>query len=297
MASDQPQDRRKLGWLLAGVGMLLVSTDALWVRVSRVEAIDVAFLVACGALPLYAVLSRRLDHASALESLRRHAVPLLAVGALAAASQLTFYMAVTQTRVANAVAIVASTPLIASGVARVALGERITLRVGAAIGVTIAGVALIVMSSVGTPTLRGDFLALVAVACFATGMVIWRRNPGMSRFAGLSISAAIVIAVTGFAASPLSLDGRAYAAIAAMGLCTNPLGRLAHSSASRFAPVAEVALFTPVETVAGTLWATLFLGEPPRPATVLGAAVVLAGVFNGTMGTLRRSAPAPPERV
>ncbi len=287
MTAAPSRDRRRLGWLLAAVGMLSVSTDSLWVRLSRAEAIDVAFLVAVGALPLYAVLSRWLDHTSPLESLRRHTAPLLTVGVLSATSQVTFFAAVTETRIANVVAIVAASPLMAAAFARITLKEPITARTAVAIGATTAGIALIVGGSVGDPTLRGDLLALVAVACFSAGIVIWRRHPGMSRLAGLSISAAIVITATGFAASPLSLDTRGYLAVAAMGLCFNPLGRLAHTNAPRFAPVAEVALFTPIETVAGTLWAALFLGETPAPTVVAGAVVVLVAVLYGTVGSLR----------
>ena len=72
-----------------------------------------------------------------------------------------------------------------------------------------------------------------------------------------------------------------------MGLCFNPLGQLANSTAPRFAPVSEVALFTPIETVAGTVWAALFLSEVPRPAAVMGAVVVLAGVLYGTVASSR----------
>ena len=283
-----------MGWLLAATGMLSVSTDSLWIRVSEADAVNMAFLVAACALPLHAVLSRWLDHASPVESLRRKTRPLLVVAALAAVSQLAFIAAITETRVANAVAIVAASPLAAAVFARLALGERITRRVMAAIAITVAGIGLIVATSVGQPTLRGDLLALLAVLAFAAGMVVWRRHADMSRFAGLSVSAAIVLVATGAAASPLSLDARAYLAAAAMGLCFNPLGRLAHTNAPRFAPVAEVALFTPVETVAGMVWATLFLGEPPRLSAAAGGVVVIAGVAYGTFGAMRSGVSATP---
>ena len=285
MIADHPGDRRRLGWLLAAVGMVAVSTDSLWVRLSQAEALDIAFWVACCALVVYSTFGRLLDRRPAMESLRRHRLPLVAAGALSSVSQLTFITAITQTRVANVVAIVAASPLLAALCARLALGERITRRVATAIAVTMAGIAVIVSSSLGEPTLKGDFLALVAVTAFAINMTIWRRNPDMSRRAGLSIGAVIVILVTSFVASPFSLDARAYLAIAAMGLCFNPLGRLAHTNAPRFAPVSEVALFTPIETVAGTVWAALFLSELPRPAAVVGAAVVVAGVLYGTVAS------------
>lgn len=265
--------------------MLLVSTDSLWIRVSEAEAVDVAFWVACCALVAYSTFGRWLDRHPPMESWRRHRLPLAGIGVLGSVSQLSFIIAVTQTRVANAVAIVAAAPLLAALFARLALGERITRRVAAAIAVTMAGMAAIVSSSVGQPTLKGDLLVLVAVAAFSGKLTIWRRFPDMSRRAGLSISAVIVISVTSFVASPLSLDTRAYLAIAVMGLCFNPLGQLANSMAPRFAPVSEVALFTPVETVAGTAWAALFLSELPRPVAAVGAVVVLAGVFYGTVAS------------
>ena len=90
-----------------------------------------------------------------------------------------------------------------------------------------------------------------------------------------------------FWASPLSLDLRAYLSIAAMGLLFNPFGRLALSNAPRFAPVADVALFAPIETVAGTIWAAAFFNELPRPVAAVGAVIVLIGVFYGTIATTR----------
>ena len=295
MSAEHTDDRRPLGWLLAGVGMLAVSTDSLWVRVSEVGPLDVAFLVSCCALVVHSTFGRWFDRRPALESLRTHRLPLMCVGALASVSQLAFITSITETRVANVVAIVAAAPLMASLCARLFLGEPITRRVAVAITLTMAGIGVIVSSSVGEPTLKGDLLALAAVMCFAGNMTIWRRFPDLSRRATLFLSAAIVVAITSFAASPLSLDARAYLAIAAMGLCFNPLGRLANSNALRYAPVSEVSLFAPTETVAGTVWAALFLSELPGVSTVAGAAVVLAGVFYGTVaaGRSKRFRPGP----
>ena len=267
--------------------MLCVSTDSLWVRVSEAGALDVAFLVSCCALVVHSTFGRWFDRRPALESVRTHPLPILGVGALASVSQLAFITAITETRVANVVAIVAAAPLMASLCARLFLGEPITRRVAVAITFTMVGIGVIVSSSLGEPTLRGDFLALVAVMCFAGNMTVWRRFPDVSRRAALWTSAAIVVVATSFAASPFSLDARAYLAIGAMGLCFNPLGRLANSNALRYAPVSEVSLFAPTETVAGTVWAALFLSELPGVSTVAGGVVVLAGVFYGTVAAVR----------
>ncbi len=292
MVVDRYGDRRRLGWLLAGAGILAVSTDSLWVRVSQADGVDVAFWVACCSVPLYTVLGRRLDGCWPLEAFLRHPWPHMAVGVLSGGSQLCFIIAITQTRVANVVAIVAAVPLLAAVCAWVMLKERIDSRTAIAIAVTMAGIGMIVSSSLGGPTVTGDVLALLAVLGFSSSLTMWRLYRDMSRLVGLSIGGVITVAGTLFAASPLSLDARAYLSIAAMGLVFNPLGRLALSTAPRYAPVADVALFAPVETVAGTVWAALFLGELPQPAAAAGAVIVLAGVLYGTMG-IAHPPPSP----
>ena len=88
---------------------------------------------------------------------------------------------------------------------------------------------------------------------------------------------------TAFVADPGGLDGPAWLAILAMGLVCNPLGRLSYSNAPRYAPASEVALFAPVETVAGIVWAALFLGEYPALVTLAGAVVVIFGMLYATV--------------
>ena len=288
----QSSDQRRLGWLLAGVGMLAVSTDSLWIRLSEADAVDVSFWVACCSVPLYTGLSHRLEGCWTLEAFRRHPWQQLVIGALSGGSQLCFVIAVTQTRVANVVAIVAAVPLLAAVTAWIWLRERISRRMGIAIAITMAGIGAIVSSSVGEPTLTGDLLGVLAIGGFSVSLTMWRRYPDMSRLVGLSVGGVMTVAALGYWASPLALDLRAYLSIAAMGLLFNPFGRLALSNAPRFAPVADVALFSPVETVAGTVWAAVFFSEFPRPVAAAGAAIVLVGVFYGTSATIRPRAQA-----
>ena len=288
----QSSDRRRLGWLLAGVGMLSVSTDSLWIRLSEAEGIDVSFWVACCSVPLYTALSHRVDGCWPLEAFRRHPWQQLVIGALTGGSQLCFVIAITQTRIANVVAIVAAVPLLAAVSAWVWLRERISRKMAIAIAITMAGIGAIVSSSVGEPTLTGDLLGVLAIMGFAVSLTMWRRYPDMSRLVGLSIGGVMTVAALVYSASPLSLDVRAYLSIAAMGLVFNPFGRLALSNAPRFAPVADVALFSPIETVAGTIWAAAFFNELPRPVAAVGAVIVLVGVLYGTVATTRSKASA-----
>jgi len=278
--------------LLAGVGMLSVSTDSLWIRLSEADAIDVSFWVACCSVPLYTALSHRIDGCWPLEAFRRHPWQQLVIGFLTGGSQLCFVIAVTQTRVANVVAIVAAVPLLAAVCAWIWLRERISRSMAIAIAITMAGIGAIVSSSVGEPTLTGDLLGVLAIVGFSVSLTMWRRYPDMSRLVGLSIGGVMTVVALAYSASPLSLDVRAYLSIAAMGLVFNPFGRLALSNAPRFAPVADVALFAPIETVAGTIWAAAFFNELPRPVAAVGAVIVLVGVLYGTVATTRAQVSA-----
>ncbi len=268
--------------------MLLVSTDSLFIRLARTDGWTMAFLVSAAALPVFLVLWR-IEVAREPGRRRPPVTPLALVGALGAVSSVAFISAVTRTEVANVVAIVAATPILAASLARILLGERVAPRVWAAMVVTSVGIALVVAGSVGRPTLGGDVLAVVAIVAFATALVVWRRHPDLSRNLGLTVTSTLIVAGTAPLAQPFDQEPRTYLAAAAMGLVFSPAGRLAHSTAPRFAPAAEVALFAPVETVAATVWAWLAFGEAPRAQTVVGAIVIVAGVLVGTALGVDRS--------
>ncbi len=280
-------EHRRVGWLLAASGMLLVSTDSLFVRLAEADAWDITFLVAAYSLIVQLGLHHRLDSDGPVKIMRSATGPLVAIAVLAGISQLAFITAITRTEVSNVVTIVAATPVVAALVGRVAFGERTSRRVWVAIGITAVGVAVVVSGSLGEPTLDGDVLALAAIVAFSININIWRRHRDLSRYFALAMSAAVTLTVASFFASPFSLEPRTYFACAAMGLLFNPIGRLAHSNAPRFAPPAEVALFTPVETVAATLWAWIAFSEIPAGTTVVGAAVVIGGVLYGTVSQKR----------
>ncbi|MDE0700284.1 MAG: EamA family transporter [Acidimicrobiaceae bacterium] len=279
---------RSRGWLYAGCGMLVVSTDSFFVRWSRAEVWDLVFWVALISLVTYFVTGSRFvtglgrESMNPIRSWRRFPIPLTAIAVLSTVSQISYITAVTRTTVSNVVVIVGASPVMVALVGRVFFSERTSRRVWTAIVLTFAGMTVIVAGSVGEPNLDGDLLAVAAVLAFSIGVNIWRRWPEMSRIVGLSMAAVLSVVVASFFASPLTLDGRAYLACLGMGLL-NPLGRLLHTNAPRYAPAAEVALFTPVETVAASLWAWLAFSEVPKVGTVVGAVIIIGGVLYGTV--------------
>ena len=275
------RDRRR-GWLYAAGGMLVVSTDSFFVRWSRAEVWDLVFVFSLASIVTYAVVGSRSESMNPIRSWRRFPIPLTAIALLSAVSQVSYITAVTRTSVSNVVVIVGASPVTVALVGRIFFSEKTSRRVWSAIAVTFAGMTVIVAGSIGEPNLDGDLLAVAAILAFSVGVNIWRRWPEMSRVVGLLISVVVVAAVSSFFASPLSMDRRAYLACLGMALM-NPLGRLLHTNAPRYAPAAEVALFTPVETLAASIWAWLAFSEVPEVGTVIGAVIIIAGVLYGTV--------------
>ena len=183
---------RQRGWVLAALGMLLVSTDSYFVRLADIDGWTMAFLVSVVSLPVQ-LASRKCGGWRC-----RRRVPGLAAWACHGrdpfgVSQVCFIIAITRTDVANVVVIVAASPIIAAVVGRVFFGERTNCRTWIVIGITVCGVVIVVSSSIGSPNLVGDLLALTAVAAFSTNMNVWRRYREQSRFIGLSIAASVTI--------------------------------------------------------------------------------------------------------
>jgi len=277
-------DRRRRGWVFAAVGMLLVSTDSFFVRWSEEDSWTINFWVSVFSLVFYGGLGLATREPSPRAAFRAAGWPLFGVAIGAMLSQMMFIAALTHTSVANVVVIVAASPIAAALIGKAAFGESTSKRVWTAIAITFVGVLVIVARSIGEPTLDGDLLAIGAIIAFAVNMNLWRRFPAMSRVTGLATSAVMVMAVSLIAGVTFAIDGRALFALIGMGLIFNPLGRIFHTNAPRFAPASEVAMFTPVETVAASLWAWIGFSEAPEQWTVVGGVIVIIGMLYGTTG-------------
>ncbi len=296
-----PRSGRPLGLLLAFTGMFLVSTDALLVRVAeRDSAVDgwtIACMVGLFSSPVAWSLAVRNIGRDFGHELVRWRRPLLATGLLGAVGTTSFLTAVTLTATSNVVAIIASGPIFAAVLARIALHERTSMRTWRAIGLTLIGIVVIVGGSMASGGIAGDLIALLAIMVFAVNLVLWRKYPNLPRTLVVAVTATCTFLLTAVPADTNLLDRRALLATLAMGGLFGPIARLCMSTATRHAPPAEVSLFTPVETVAASLWVWLWFDEVPATPTFIGGVIVVASVFYGLTGPAREVDPEPPRQA
>ncbi len=269
------------GVAFAAAGSLLISLDSLGFRLTEETAWNNAFWVGCFITVAMAILVPLRTGRSVFAVARSEGRMVWVSGALQAVSTNFFILAIDQTAVSNVVAIVAAVPMVAALVAHFTIGEKTAPRVWLAIATAIGGILIIVSGSVGAGTGLGDLYAVIAITGFATNLVIWRKHPSLNRQLIVGIGGFLIAVIAFIPAQPLEVDLSAILVLAVVGLFTGPAGRVSIATATRFLPAAQVGLFTPVETVAASTWAALFLDELPSTATVIGALVVVAAVTFG----------------
>jgi drug/metabolite transporter (DMT)-like permease len=281
--------RRHLALLV--VGVTAVSFSAVFVRLADAPPFAVAFYRCAFAAAVLVPLALA-RHRSVLRRLTRRDVTLVvASGVLLAAHFASWIPSITLTTVAASAVLVQTMPVWVAILGRF-VGERPARGTALGIAVALAGVAVIAVAAPGSGDgdvaqhpLLGDLLALLGALFAALYFLIGRRLrpvlPLVPYTAVVYAIAAAVLAVvmvvggTPFTGYPVET----WALFVGITIGPQFLGHtvfnylLAHVRTS----VVSVALLA--EPVGATILAFLILGEVPPPATVVGGAVVLAGVF------------------
>lgn len=265
------------GMLLAAVGVLSLSFDAVLVRLAGTDGWNVTFWrgwLICLSMAVLTLARRERWRPSS----RAEGVAAAAVVALYGMNTALFVLSVSHTKAANTVVILSCAPFFAALFSWLFLRERVRVRTLVAIALCVTGVLVVFSGSLGGGTVVGDGLALLLAVLMGVSLTVLRRFPGIPRIP-LTCGAG---AVAGLAASafaePLSLQPAAYGWLAIMGLVQMPLASVLIMTATRYLPSPEVSLFLLIETVLGPVWVWLAVGEEPPSLTLVGGALILVTI-------------------
>ena len=280
MKSLQPH---QIGIILAASGSLLVSLDSLGLRLTEETAWNNAFWLGAFIASAMFVLVPIRTGRSLTSVAKSDGWPVLISGVLQASTTSFFILAIDATAVSNAVAIFAATPMIGALVAHFAIKEKTSTRTWLAITAVIGGILIIVAGSLGDGSIEGDLYAIAAITGFSINLTIWRRLPDMNRQVVIGIGGLFLALIAFVPADPFSVSTEAIIILAILGLLTGPAGRVSFATSTRYLPVAQVGLFVPIETLAATTWAWLFLNEAPATSTIVGGLIVILAVVFGVV--------------
>lgn len=267
-----PAQHRR-GLLMVAMGAIVLSFDALLVRLAATDSWNVVFwrgffiALSMGAATVVAGQWR---------GLRQFPAQAAVSSVLSGLGSSLFVLAVMHTQVANVVVILSGAPLFAAVFTRCFLAEPVPLRTWLAIVVAIFGIAIVFAGSLGGAGWLGDAFAVAAAAAMGGNLTLLRRYPTLDRTPLIAAAGLVSLLLAVPWAQPLGLGGQAYAVLAVMGLLQMPLALILLNNGTRYLPSAEVALFLVLETILGTLWVWWLLAERPPEMTFLGGGLVVA---------------------
>ena len=198
-----------------------------------------------------------------------------AAASISSASTVCFIAAFKNTTVANVVIIYATAPFAAAAIAWLWMSETPGLATLAAAGLCLAGVAVMVGGSAGTPDLTGDMLALGMTALMALMMVIMRRYPDRPMTLAVGpVSCLQLVALAWVVGVELDVPVHELVLLAGFGVVHAAATVLLAEGVLRIR-AAEAALIGSLEVPLAPLWSWLILSEVPPTPTFAGGAVVL----------------------
>ncbi len=278
MSTQHLVDHRQ-GISIAGIGVFVLSFDALLVRLANTDSVNIAFwrgALVCLSLLVFMAARKRL---SEFRTYREHGVAALVVTLLYGINTALFVFSVNHTNVANAVVILSSSAFFAAIFSWWLLKEKIPLRTWVAIGVALTGVLVVFSGSIGLANWVGDLLALVLSILMGLTLTLLRRLPQLPKMPVVALSGCVTAVMALGFAQPLSLQPASYGWLAVMGLLQMPIASVMLMMATKYLPSPEVSLFLLIETVLGPFWVWLVLNESVPPLTLLGGSAILGAIF------------------
>ena len=293
---------RQQGLLLTGGGALIMSPDALLIKLASLPDAEIlmwrGFLSALGFLVIALARYGR----GTLAAYRRCGGTGIAVALLFSLTTCGFVLGNQYTKAGNVLLILAGAPLIAALLSRAILAERLPRRTWLSIALCMLGIGMIVIDDTGAGSWVGNAFALMAATTLALNFTLCRRRPGVDMSPMLVFNGLIV--GCGAALFLLLGDGGIdmppidrWLLVVLLCLFIVPTGVTLLQRGPLYLPAAEVGLLLLLEVVVGTLWAWWLLGETPAPIALVGGGLVLGtlvtkGLYERRLELRLRSAVA-----
>jgi len=205
-----------------------------------------------------------------------------------------FMVALTLTSVANTLVTMALGPLLTALIARVAIGHRIAPRTWAAIAIAGAGIAYMYGTQLETGRVAGTLVALCVPIAGGINWTVTQRANAQGQ--GVDLVPAVLVggAISMLLALPLALPFQASAhdigLLALLGVVQLAIPCSLAVVCARVLKAPEISLLALLEVVFGILLAWVGAGEAPRPAVLMGGALVIGAlVMNELIGWRQRA--------
>jgi drug/metabolite transporter (DMT)-like permease len=273
-----------VGWGSIGVLVREVDLPAVAIVASRVW-------LASAALGLW--LWWRPTEPSAPRLLRHRPARVMAAGAVLALHWVLFFAALQRAPIGTVLLITYLAPVGVAALAPRLLGEHLSARTVGALGVALAGVALLSAPALDRAGWTGVVLAIAAAVLFVVLVLVGKplaEAYGGVRFAFLELAAAGVVLVPFAAGAAWGGPEPEWAWLVVLGVVHTGVGVAIYLSALARLPATQVGILGYLEPASAVVFGWVLLSEHPSALTVLGGLLVLAG---GILVMVDQPATAP----
>jgi drug/metabolite transporter (DMT)-like permease len=191
--------------------------------------------------------------------------------------------------VANALFIFSCAPFVAGFLGWILLGERVATRTWFAIGVAMAGLAVMVFSELAVSHYLGTLLALWIPIAYAASIIAVRSSKRDNMLVALCLAGLVAGGLSAIFVTDYALTSRDLIISIYLGVFQVGVGFTLVVLGSRYVPAAQVGLLALVEPVLAPVWAWIGVGEVPGLATIVGGTIIFLAITTDGILNIKNS--------
>ncbi len=223
--------------------------------------------------------------------IRKHGIILILSGGILTLNWIAFFSALRLTTIANAVLLTYTYPILVAVMAPLFLKEKIEFATIISLILSIIGMILIVSPSELSfrgGDLFGIFYALISALTYAILVIAAKKMlPDISSYTIMFYQAMVVALVLGplVFSRTFSISNFDWILLALLGAVHSTFAVYLYFKGLRNVKAQYASVFTYLDPVSATFFASLFLGEQPSVYTIVGGALILIAGFNVVRAT------------
>ena len=263
------------GSLLAFVGVMFITPDSLFIRLSSIDTWELLFYR--GAIPSVVILLALIlfYKSNLIKVTLAMGLAGLFYALTFSITNITFIVSIQNTNVANTLVMIATAPMLSAILAAVFLKENPDKNTWIAILITFLAVVYIFFDSFKLGNFFGDIFGLITALGLAVGANIIRSVRDKDLVPAAVIGKFLVAIFALFFVDNLILQGRDNIIVPLMCIMCVGIPFVLVTIAPRFITAAEVNLFFLLETIIGPIWVWLIIKEQPSIETIYGGILII----------------------
>ena len=277
------------GSLLAFIGVIFITPDSLFIRLSNIETWGMLFYR--GAIPFLFVLIGLIFFykKNIFKALIAIGYPGIFYVLSFSICNITFIISIQNTNVANTLVMIAMAPMLSAVLGSIFLKEIPDSKTWIAIIITLISVTYIFHDSIEMGNFYGDLFGIITASGLACSAVIARYAKNRDLVPSAVIGKLCVAIFALFFVESFTLVEKDIIIVPLMCIMCVAIPFVLVTIAPRFIPAEEVNLFFLLETIIGPFWVWLIIKEQPSIETIQGGTIIILTIAIHSFLKLKKS--------